>query len=1177
MIISRFTTCNRVILLLIRMAPLSFLSVFDLPRKAAKTRFAFWLIFLLFLLVPLNSINHIMAQESNLGIEVNHILTGNGSPGPYQLKDHFILQETERIERKGQILNRNEDYIIDYNLGRIVFVAPLQHVDTLDVTYKHLNLDLRGRYFHRELIFGESHNNESSMSVLTGQGTNRTKSERWSFLPKRGSSDLTVSGSKTFSFEVGSSRDVSMKQGLWLSARGEITEGLEISLQLSDQNMPASLEGTTKRVEELDKVQVLVKSKNFSGTLGDYYLQSSGSELSAYDKKLKGVTAQASTGATSFSFALASSKGEYFTNRFYGVEGKQGPYRLTGKNGEVNITILPGTERVWVDGEKMERGSGSDYTIDYNVGTIEFTPRRLITSNSRITVDLEYSVENYKRDLYGGDFTVSFLGERGTIKASGIMETDDQNHPTTFSFSSEEKQILSAAGNQRLAASKEGATFVGEGQGDYEAAYDSSGNLYYRHVGREQGSYNITFSWVGEEKGSYQYLGGGVYQYVYPGSGGYSPVILLPLPESHSLFDLNFSLLPFDHLKTSVEWAKSKKDRNTLSGLDDKHNWGDALSVKSAYQNGDFQFLKSGFHRLELQGEYRFVGGDFVPFGRISSTENERKWGLEGQSATGDEISCQLAGLIAPWKSFLWDFDYGSLNKGQEFKASRTSLGTQISPARWIFAKAATERIESRNSDSEGNKNKNLWTKNSISFTNRIKKLSTLLSWQKERRTSSLSGFDAERDNFDQLTAEASLGLGAAVKIGTKASYRQDITSDSKDSYSYILSNRFSVRDLRGMFSSDMEFTRRIKKYAQGGGPDSKKDLLLTRIDFYPPNQLINVNFYHSQNQIYSASRLDNYLEVGEGKGDYIYEEGRYVQHPEGNFILLSEWIGDSHPSLDLNKSFRFLFSPHKVSPTVWGGTFWPRLGKIFSLDSFVSLQGRLSDDKSTGFYMLYPLLPLSDERILYQNLTIRHDVYLMPAQRSFNLRLRWERDQNTDRLLSEMGRKEETLNRELIFKSRIREGHFLEVQIGYEKTEELQGGNLQSQIFGKSAMLGITRMQAQRLELKLSAEHKQRDEKIKLLGVRFYSLSPEFTWPLLSQGRLKAKLLWIYLKPTTDSRSLPFILSQGKMKGQNYDWRLFFDYKLSSHLMTTVAYSGESIPTKPTEHNGRVEVKALF
>jgi len=65
----------------------------------------------------------------------------------------------------------------------------------------------------------------------------------------------------------------------------------------------------------------------------------------------------------------------------------QGPYRLNGINNERAIRIIAGSEKIYLDGVQLKRGENNDYIIDYSNAEITFTPRRIITSVSRISVD----------------------------------------------------------------------------------------------------------------------------------------------------------------------------------------------------------------------------------------------------------------------------------------------------------------------------------------------------------------------------------------------------------------------------------------------------------------------------------------------------------------------------------------------------------------------------------------------------------------------------------------------------------------------------------------------------------------------------------------------------------------------------------------------------------------------
>ncbi|MBP5502259.1 MAG: hypothetical protein J6Y24_05665, partial [Bacteroidales bacterium] len=248
----------------------------------------------------------------------------------------------------------------------------------------------------------------------------------------------------------GNNKNLSQSTQTDLQILGPIGGGFEIEANIQDSDMPMDDEGTTRQISELSSAQISISKGGSKFSAGDIFLNQYGTEFINYNKKIKGFklstispTKKGKTDSVYVSMATANLKGRYRRQQINGIENSQGPYYLTDIDGEP-VIILTHTETVWLDGKMLTSGNDNDYIIDYNSGSITFTPKIQITAQSLITVDFEYSHSLYSRsftDISAGikhrntKATVNYITEYDRLPND---DTDSvavsQNPPTKKSY-----------------------------------------------------------------------------------------------------------------------------------------------------------------------------------------------------------------------------------------------------------------------------------------------------------------------------------------------------------------------------------------------------------------------------------------------------------------------------------------------------------------------------------------------------------------------------------------------------------------------------------------------------------------------------------------------------------------------------------------------------------------------
>ncbi|GAB3829942.1 hypothetical protein GCM10028895_45380 [Pontibacter rugosus] len=348
--------------------------------------------------------------------------------------------------------------------------------------------------------------------------------------------------------------------------------------------------------------------------------------------------------------AASVSKGKFASQVITPQEGVLGPYRLRGPNNELFIIVLANSERVFLDGILLQRGYDYDYVIDYNQAEITFTTRHVITKNSRLKVDFEYSDQNYSRGIYN----LSHYQSLGKLKVYGnyYNESDNPNSLINLNLDPQQKQLLSGIGDNLQMALASGADSVAYDPrqvlyAKQDTVYnngESSTTIYTYSTNPEWAHYSVSFTNVGAGNGDYVAVNGAVngraYKWVAPVNGvrrgSYAPVRVLPTPKKKQLVTIGGSYELQEGISFFAEGAASQHDLNRFSTLDAGDDAGKGLRLGYVVQNKQLSIL--GKYRLSSTLNYEFTDEHFEPIDRYRPIEFDRDWNLTITEKAEDHI-----------------------------------------------------------------------------------------------------------------------------------------------------------------------------------------------------------------------------------------------------------------------------------------------------------------------------------------------------------------------------------------------------------------------------------------------------------------------------------------------------------------------------------------------------------
>lgn len=453
---------------------------------------------------------------------------------------------------------------------------------------------------------------------------------------------------------IGNRQNLFVNSSLNLALEGKLTEDLSISAVITDRNVPYQPEGNTQQLRDFDNVYIRLYNQWLDLKVGDVVLENpiANSHFLKYYKNVRGARASVTQKigdhwTTKTTLAASAAKGRFASINVDPIEGVQGPYRLRGPNNERFIIVLANSERVFIDGKRLERGFQNDYVIDYNLGEITFNTNVVITRFTRIRVDFEFTEQNYGRSNLA--FAQELNHDRHQVYLSFYREKDNRNNTLGFDFSESALDQLANLGDnvdvgflsgvdssgfipERILYAKKDTLVDGQVFEVFEVSQDPDRavfSLRFTQLGSNQGNYQLvaatsngrTFEWIAPVNGIPQ--------------GDFEPVVQLAVPNQRQMTVLG-SKSNFGKLRFNQELALSVRDNNLFSTFDDNDNQGIAWKAGIAT---DTLFSIGEQYHVTFFGDLEFTEKNFQAIDRFRYIEFDRDWSFTAMDTTNQWLT----------------------------------------------------------------------------------------------------------------------------------------------------------------------------------------------------------------------------------------------------------------------------------------------------------------------------------------------------------------------------------------------------------------------------------------------------------------------------------------------------------------------------------------------------------
>jgi hypothetical protein len=1025
--------------------------------------------------------------------------------------------------------------------------------------------------------------------------------------------NINYNGSFGRGITVGNNQDAVVSSTLNLQLSGYIGDSLQLTAAISDNNIPIQPQGNTQNIRDFDRIYMQIKKRGWQANFGDIDIRQSRNYFLDFTKRIQGASFQTDNVikknmSNSLLLSGAITKGNYMKNIITPIEGNQGPYRLYGANNELYFAVLAGTEKVYIDGQLLTRGEDKDYVIDYNTAELTFTVKRLITKDTRIQVEFEYSNQNYLNSiLYANDDLK--VNKKLTLSIGAYINSDAKNSSINQTLTTDQKQFLSQLGNHIDSATYPNAvpdTFsvnkilYKKMDTTYNGIQDT---IYVYSVSQTDSLYNLSFTNVGTGKGDYTILDNGnangrVFQWVQPVNGvkqgSWDPVILLIAPQKHVVLTAGIQYAFNDKSSLKAEVAMSNYDVNTFSTKDKNGDKGGAAKIDYELKQKVFGSWKPG---LVLQTDlgYEYVQNKFKPVETLRNVEFNRDWSLPFNAPAATENIMNASFQLSDLKNNLLKYQITSYNRSDEYQGIRNSIDNIMVIKNWHF----NNKFYITNINSAIQKGSYL--RPSIDMYKIFPELKDIKI-----------GVVYSSENNRQLDKQADTLQPISFAFNTWQVYlKSSEKKQNKWGISYS-SRENKIPFQKGLISQDRSHDinlmaelmkneheqlrvnvtyRKLDVINPGFTNEQSDKSLLGRLEYgiHEWKGFLNGNVLYEVGSGQEQKLEYTYLQVPAGQGYYTWNDYNKDGIPQLNefevavFEDQKTWIRVFTPTNNYVKANYIQFNynvslhPNLIIPSNTANGFMKLIRKFSTTSSLLSNKKEISNG---GFEFSPFSKKLIDTSIISLNSFLTNAIYFNRTNSVWGIDIT-HRLNNSKSLLNYGF--ESNLFRDLTFRGRWNLSRSIATSFTnkYDRNQLTNPtfANRNYQVDAVSAEPSISYIHKSDFRVSLIYTYDTRKNKIGDSSKAVNNqLAAEVKYNVLSNGTISGRFSFnnINFKGNPNS-SVGYVLLNGLLPGKNYLWNLELTKRLAGNIELNLQYEGRKPGSNPVVHTGRVSLKAIF